>query len=106
MFKWIRAQNHEIWIYTNSYRGRVSLKAWFEECGMPVDAVIDQIIHDQKRSEKDQRCTLEKKLEWFGIDLHFDDLDELAEQVHICKIDSLDSSWTDTVKHCINNYRG
>ena len=105
LFKWIRKQNHEIWIYTNSYRGRKSLKTWFHDCGIPVDGVIDQIVHDQKRYEQDRTCILDKNPEWFGIDLHFDDLDELAEQERINKIDPLDSSWTDTVKQLINNYQ-
>jgi phosphoserine phosphatase len=29
LFKWIREQNHEIWIYTNSYRGWKALDSWF-----------------------------------------------------------------------------
>ena len=102
LFKWIREQNHEIWIYTNSYRGWKSLDSWFQDCGIPVDGVINQIVHEQKRSEQDQKCILEKNPKWFGIDLHFDDLDELAEQEGIYKIDTLDFSWTDRVKQQIN----
>jgi len=102
LFKWLRQQNHEIWIYTNSYRGRNALDSWFQECGIPVDGVIDQIVHDQKRHEQDQTCKLEKNPKWFGIDLHFDDLDELSKQERIYKIDPLDSSWVDSVKLCIN----
>jgi len=98
LFKWIREQNHEIWIYTNSYRGWMDLGSWFQDCGISVDGVINQIVHDRKREEQNQKCQLEKNPEWFGIDLHFDDSDELAEQERICKIDPLDSSWTDRVK--------
>ena len=101
LFKWIREQNHEIWIYTNSYRGRKALESWFKDCGIPVDGVIDQIVHEQKRNEEDRMIKLEKNPEWFGIDLHFDDLDELAGQEGVCKIDPLDASWTDTVKQYI-----
>jgi hypothetical protein len=103
LFKWIRKQNHEIWIYTNSYRGRKALKSWFKDCGIPVDGVIDQIVHEQKRNEKDRMYKLEKNPGWFGIDLHFDDLDELADQEGVCKIDSLDASWTDKVIQYIND---
>jgi hypothetical protein len=102
LFKWIREQNHEIWIYTNSYRGWKDLDSWFQDCGIPVDGVINQVVHDQKRDEQNQKCKLEKNPEWFGIDLHFDDSEELAEQERIHKIDPLDSSWTDRVKQCIN----
>jgi len=78
------------------------LASWFQDCGIPVDGVITQGVHDQKRYEQDQKCKLEKNPKWFGIDLHFDDLDELAEQERICKIDPLDSFWTDRVKQHIN----
>jgi hypothetical protein len=104
LFEWIREQNYEIWIYTNSYRGRKALYSWFLDCGIPVDGVIDQIVHEQKRNGKDRTYKLEKNPKWFGIDLHFDDLDELAGQEGICKIDPFDSAWTNTVKLCINNY--
>jgi len=102
LFKWIREHNHEIWIYTNSYTGRKVLASWFQDCGVPVDGVINQVVHDQKRNEQDPKCQLEKNPKWFGIDLHFDDLDELAEQERIYKIDPLDSSWIDRVKQHIN----
>ena len=102
LFKWIREHYHEIWIYTNSYRGWKALDSWFQDCGIPVDGVINQIVHDQKRNEQDPKCQLEKNPKWFGIDLHFDDLLELAEQERIYKIDPKDYSWTDKVKQHIN----
>ena len=102
LFKWIRERNHEIWIYTNSYRGWKALESWFQNCGIPVDDVINQFAHEQKRNEQDRKCTLGKNPEWFGIDMHFDDLDELAEQERIYYIDPLDSSWTDKVKQYID----
>ena len=102
LFKWIRKHHYEIWIYTNSYTGWKDIASWFQECGIPVDGVINQIVHDQKRNEHDPKCQLDKNPKWFEIDLHFDDLDELAEQECICKIDPLDSFWTDRVKQYIN----
>jgi hypothetical protein len=102
LFKWIREHNHEIWIYTNSYRGWKALESWFLDCGIPVDGVINQIVHDEKRFELDKNCKLEKNPKWFGIDLHFDDLDELAEQDGICKIEPFDASWIDKVKQYID----
>ena len=103
LFEWIREQNHEIWIYTNSYRGRKALESWFQNCGIPVDDVINQFAHEQKRNEQGRKCTLGKNPEWFKIDMHFDDLDELAEQERIYYIDPLDSSWTDKVKQYIDD---
>ena len=101
LFKWIREHNHEIWIYTNSYTGWTDIASWFQDCGISVDGVINQIVHDQKRDEQDPKCQLEKNPKWFGIDLHFDDLDGLAEQQCIYKIDPVDSFWTDRVKQLI-----
>lgn len=63
--------------------------------------MINQIVHDEKRYEQDKSCKLEKNPKWFGIDIHFDDLDELAEQEDIYRIDPLDASWTDKVKQYI-----
>jgi hypothetical protein len=102
LFKWIRGHNHEIWIYTNSYTGWNDIVSWFQDCGISVDGVINQIVHDQKRNEQDPKCEIEKNPKWFRIDLHFDDLDELAKQERIYKIDPLDSAWTDKVKKYIN----
>jgi hypothetical protein len=102
LFEWIREHDHEIWIYTNSYTGWTDIASWFQNCGIPVDGVINQIVHDQKRNAQDPKCDLEKNPKWFGIDLHFDDLDELAKQGRIYKIDPLDFAWTDKVKKYIN----
>jgi hypothetical protein len=102
LFKWIRKHHYEIWIYTNSYTGWTDIASWFLDCGIPVDGVINQIVHDQKRNEQNLKCQIEKNPKWFGIDLHFDDLDELAEQESIYKIDPVDSSWADKVKQHIN----
>jgi hypothetical protein len=101
LFNWIRERNHEIWICTNSYRGRRALECWFKDCGIPINGVIDQIVHEQKRNAKGRMYKLEKNPKWFGIDLHFDDLDELVVQEGICKINPFDSAWTDTVKQFI-----
>jgi phosphoserine phosphatase len=106
LFKWIREQNHEIWIYTNSYRGRKALESWFQNCGIPVDGVINQFAHEQKRNEQDKQCRLEKNPKLFGIDLHFDDSSDLAEQEGVYKIDATDPFWTDTVKQYINEKKG
>ena len=102
LFKWIRSLEHEIWIYTNSYRGFKALETWFNECGIPVDKVINQIIHDEKKFERDKSFKPDKNPDWFGIDMHFDDLDSLAEQEKIYKIDPLDSDWVNKVKSYIN----
>jgi hypothetical protein len=98
LFKWIREKNHEIWIYTNSYTGCEVIASWFQDCGIPVDGVINQDVHDQKRDEQDLIGEFEKKPSRFRIDLHFDDYDDFAEKERIYGIDPKDSSWTDKVK--------
>ena len=102
LFKWIREHNHEIWIYTNSYTSWEYIASWFQDCGIPVDGVVNQAVHDQKSNEQDPIGGFEKNPSRFGIDLHFDDVDDFAEQERIYKIDPLDSFWTDRVKQQIN----
>ena len=62
IFQWIRSLEHEIWIYTNSYRGFKALEKWFNDCGLPVDKVINQVIHDDMKFQKDIYDQQEGKL--------------------------------------------
>src|SRR5689334_12179167 len=41
----------EIWIYSNSFRGKTELLNWFSQCGLPVRNVVNQQMHDVKRAE-------------------------------------------------------
>src|SRR5258708_3587979 len=44
-------RGHEIWIYSNSYRGKSELLRWFQACGLPVTDIVNQQMHEMKRSE-------------------------------------------------------
>ncbi len=101
LFRWLRSEGHEIWIYTNSYRGFKDLARWFTACRLPVDEVINQIKHDEKRFELDPRVRVDKNPAWFDIDLHFDDLIELSSDSRIEIIDPSDSEWVARVMQIV-----
>jgi hypothetical protein len=46
-------RGHEISVYTNSFRGKTELLNWFAACGLPVTSIVNQQMHDLKRSELD-----------------------------------------------------
>ena len=98
LFRWIRTQNHQIYLYTNSYRGFKNLSDWFFECGIPVDKVINQVVHDEMRMKKGAGIRTQKVPLWFEIDMHFDDLDELADEERIYQVLPNDEYWVETVK--------
>ena len=52
--------------------------------------------------KKIKSVNLKRVQNGLGIDLHFDDLEDLAEQRGIYRIDPLDAFWTDKVKKYID----
>ena len=101
LFNWIRQNGHEIWIYTNSYRGFKNLTDWFTHCNIPVDQAINQVLHDEARMKLDPRNRVQKFPPWFEIDMHFDDLDELASVDNIFQVLPTDDNWVETIKNYI-----
>jgi hypothetical protein len=79
----LKGRGCEIWIYTNSYRGRSDLMAWFSRCGLPVAGVVNQQLHDLKRSEPGAPAVGPGKFPpLFAIDLHIDDSVELESDAN------------------------
>ncbi|MNU18613.1 hypothetical protein D3C71_68180 [compost metagenome] len=68
LFKELRTQNHQIYVYTTSYRSKVKIKLMFLSYGVPVDFVINQYLH-----EKIIRKNVSKFPPEFDIDVHIDD---------------------------------
>jgi len=93
----------EIWIYTNSYRGENQLRDWFAECGLPVRGVINQVVHDAKKTEIGRFALRPLKCPpWFGIDLHVDDSELVKADgdesgFAVLLLSPEDDSWVDTV---------
>ena len=59
----------KIWIYTSSDRSPRYLKSWFGSCGIQIEGVINQTVHEQKIGVRGPS----KYPPAFGIDLHVDD---------------------------------
>lgn len=68
LFKELRTQDHQIYVYTTSYRSKVKIKLMFLYYGIPVDFVINQYLH-----EKRVRKNISKFPPEFDIDIHIDD---------------------------------
>ena len=71
LFKELRIQNHQIYVYTTSYRSKVKIKLMFLCYGIPVDFVINQYLHE-KRVRKNGKIVSKFPPE-FDIDIHIDD---------------------------------
>jgi len=94
----------EIWIYTNSMRGKQNLLAWFAACEIPISNVINEQLHEVelgKRGLLPRACPV-KCPHFFGIDLHVDDSkqvedDGLAHGFQVLRVAPDDPGWVETV---------
>jgi hypothetical protein len=66
----------ELWIYTTSYRPARYLRRWFAAFGVRISGVINQYRHEQVVG----RHGPSKYPPAFGIDLHIDDSEGVAEE--------------------------
>ena len=98
----------EIWIYSNSYRGKSDLMEWFKQCGLPIANVVNQQIHDMKCTEASLQSSRPGKFpNWFGIDVHVDDsadLEEIAsaEGFKLVRVSPSDANWVSTILAAID----
>jgi FMN phosphatase YigB (HAD superfamily) len=73
------AREHEVWIYTTSYRAPGYLRRWFRSFGVRLAGVVNQNIHDRVVKRTDALGYSPSKYPpAFGIDLHVDDSDGVA----------------------------
>jgi hypothetical protein len=77
----LQARGHELWIYTTSYRQPRYMRGWFRSFGVKLASVVNQDIHDQhvKKSQFPGYAP-SKYPPAFGIDLHVDDSEGVAEE--------------------------
>ena len=71
LFRKLKRENHEIWIYTTSYRPIWKLKIIFAKYGLYPSGFINQKINQTKQKKHNSNSSKNPKL--FGIDLHIDD---------------------------------
>ena len=70
------ARGHEVWIYTTSLRSPGYLRGWFRAFGVELSGVVNQAHHDRRNGRRGPS----KFPPAFGIDLHVDDSEGVAEE--------------------------
>ena len=97
----LRAQGHELWIYTSSFRSIGYLRLWFLFHGVRLGGVVNGELHrDAVRGHMDNPSKFPPA---FGIDLLIDDsmgvaLEGKALGFRVLVVDPADVEWTDKVK--------
>jgi FMN phosphatase YigB (HAD superfamily) len=89
---------HELWIYTTSYRPQRYLRRWFASFGIPIAEVVNQQWHEEVVGRQGPS----KYPPAFGIDLHVDDSAGVAEEGRIHRfrvvvVSPGDREWADKV---------
>jgi hypothetical protein len=100
LFKELRSRDHNIYIYTTSFRPELKTKLMFLSYGIPVDRVINQRCHDRVLRENKTRYS--KFPPAFGIDLHIDDspglqIEGAKHNFRTMIIDENDLTWGDRI---------
>lgn len=100
LFKELKAQKHEIYIYTTSYRSKIKIKLMFLSYGIPVDFIVNQNLHE-KRVRKTVK-NVSKFPPEFDISIHIDDSigvemegNKFGFKTIIVSVD--DENWTNNV---------
>lgn len=76
MMSELAARRHELWIYTTSYRSTRYLRGWFRAFGVRLSGVVNQDRHERAVGRRGPS----KFPPAFGIDLHVDDSEGVAEE--------------------------
>jgi len=100
LFRELKKQKHQIYIYTTSYRSESRIKWTFYSYGVSVDFVINQQKHQKSIRKKDIYCS--KFPPMFNIDIHIDDSIgvEMEGQKYGFKtiiISEKDENWNQTI---------
>ncbi|SNR42662.1 hypothetical protein [Flavobacterium sp. ov086] len=100
LFRELKKQKHQIYIYTTSYRSESRIKGTFYSYGVSVDFVINQQKHQKSIRKKDIYCS--KFPPMFNIDIHIDDSIgvEMEGQKYGFKtiiISEKDENWNQTI---------
>jgi hypothetical protein len=72
----LQERRHELWIYTTSYRSAWYLRGWFRSTGVRLRAVVNQQLHERVVGRRGPS----KYPPAFGIDLHVDDSEGVAQE--------------------------
>ncbi len=98
----LTAGRHELWIYTTSFRSPRYLRGWFGAFGVKLCGVVNQARHERVVGRRGPS----KLPPAFGIDLHDDDSEGVAEEGRRHGFDVLvvspdDLAWTARVLNAV-----
>jgi hypothetical protein len=90
----LHAGGNQLWIYTTSYRSARYLRGWFRSFGVPIYGVVNQQRHERVVGRQGPS----KYPPAFGIDLHVDDSEGVAEEgkrhrFNVLVISPADEDW-------------
>jgi hypothetical protein len=96
-------RRHELWVYTTSFRSPRYLRRWFASFGVRLAGVVNQARHDRHVGRKGPS----KLPPVFGIDLHIDDSEGVAEEgrrhgFDVVVISPDDMQWTARVLEAVD----
>jgi hypothetical protein len=97
----LRAEDHELWVYTSSYRHPWRVRALFAAHGVGLDGVVTQRQHDRRFG----RAGPLEAPDAFGIDVLVDDSQAVAKQCAggacvVLLVRPEDGSWVERIRRC------
>ena len=107
LFKELKKQNHDIWVYTTSYRNPLSIRTTFATYGLWPSKIINE--EENQKVLRRHNCTPTKNPKLFGIDIHIDDSKGLQLEgkrygFKIFVLESDDEQWTQQVLDIISGF--
>jgi hypothetical protein len=106
------ARRSRVWIYTTSYRPLRYLRRWFACLGVPLEGVVNQYRHERVlRGSADLSYHCPSKYPpAFGIDLHVDDSEGVAQEgkkhhFRVLVVSPEDPDWTSRVLEAVDGKR-
>jgi hypothetical protein len=95
------AREHELWVYTTSYRHPLAVSWWLRGYGVRVRRVVNRNRHKRRFGRRGRS----KNPAAFGIDLHVDDswgvwLENRAER-NVCVVLADDPDWVRKVRDAV-----
>jgi hypothetical protein len=109
LFKRLRAQGHNLYIYTTSLRSPFKIRLLFWAHGLSPDGVFNKTSHDRSIRKLSISCS--KYPPMFGIDLHIDDSEGVRMEAQkfgfkTLIVEESDLRWTETVLDGVKNMEG
>ncbi len=110
LIRGLRSAGWDVWVYTTSHRDPWSVWCWLRCHGVHVSRVINQDVHDFHLRRNERERPPSKNPAAFGIALHVDDSEGVAEEgrrygFSVVVVDPLDGAWADKVRAAAGRLR-